>query len=93
MTQDEFEEHRDAVLTRVSEKDKNLYDEFKRYWGREFGTHKYNFDRQAQEMEMLDELELEEFQAHFAKLFESATARRLDIHWNSTPHKEQEEIA
>ena len=40
-------------MTTISEKDKNMGEDFNRFWGVEFATHKYNFDRQESEIAML----------------------------------------
>jgi len=42
---------------------------------------------------MLKELTLKEFKDHFKAMFNPKTMRRLDMHWNSKPHKEQEDAA
>ena len=42
---------------------------------------------------MLKELTLKEFKKHFASMFGFKTMRRVDMHWNSTAHKEQEATA
>lgn len=49
MTDAEFDEQRNAVLTHYSEKDLNLDQEFNRHWTNEISTHKYVFDRQEKE--------------------------------------------
>jgi secreted Zn-dependent insulinase-like peptidase len=69
-----------------------LAEEFNRIMG-ELSTHKYQFDRQEREIELLKELTLEDFQNHFASLLEPKQSARLDMHWNSAHHKEQEELA
>ena len=45
LSEDDFEELRDSVLTIFEEKDKNLKEEFDRYWTHELVTHKYMFER------------------------------------------------
>ena len=45
MTDEQFATIKSAVNTTISEKDKNLGEEFSRMWNGEFATHKYNFDR------------------------------------------------
>lgn len=88
MTDAEFDEQRNAVLTRYSEKDLNLDEEFNRHWTNEISTHKYVFDRQEKECQLLKELTAKEFRDHFSALFSPKTMRRIDMHWNSKPHKE-----
>ena len=39
-----------------------------RYWNHEFATHKYNFDRQDQQIEMIGTLTKQELQAYFEEL-------------------------
>lgn len=90
MTEAQFDEQRNSVLTQYSEKDLNLNQEFNRHWNDEISTHKYTFDRQEIECAMLKELTLKEFQKHFANVFSHKTMRRVDMHWNSEAHKEQE---
>ena len=46
MTDDEFTTNVGSVKTSISEKDKNLNEEFNRFWSHEFATHSYQFDRQ-----------------------------------------------
>jgi insulysin len=86
MTEDAFEEIRDSVLTIYEEKDKNLKEEFDRYWSNELITHKYQFNRQELECELLEELTQDEFIAHFKMMF-GPCARRLDIFYHSASHK------
>jgi secreted Zn-dependent insulinase-like peptidase len=45
LSDEKFETIRSSVLTTISEKDKNLNEEFNRFWSHEFATHKYKFDR------------------------------------------------
>lgn len=56
MTDTEFDEQRNAVLTRYSEKDLNLDAAFNRLWFNEISTHKYVFNRQEKECQLLKEL-------------------------------------
>ena len=48
-------------MTSISEKDKNMKEDFNRVWGYEFATHKYKFDRQESEIAMLKTLTKDEF--------------------------------
>jgi len=86
----EFDEQRNSVLTQYSEKDLNLNMEFTRHWVNELSTHKYVWDRQEKECALLKELTCKEFKQHFKNMFNPKTMRRVDMHWNSKPHKEQE---
>ena len=61
MTDEEFTTNVNAVKTTISEKDKNLGEEFQRFWYLEFATHSYNFDRQEANIAMLDTLTKVEF--------------------------------
>ena len=45
MTSEEFNENRNSVLTKISEKDKNPGEEFARMFS-EIALHRYQFDRQ-----------------------------------------------
>lgn len=92
LSDEEFKTQVDSVLTRVSEKDKNLGEEFGRFWT-ELDTHKYQFDRQEREIEALKKVTKAEFQAYFDKLILKEGHRRLDVHWNSEAHRPQEEAA
>ena len=56
LTEDAFDELRDSVLTIIEEKDKNLKEEFDRYWTHELVTHKYVFNRQDLECQILEDL-------------------------------------
>ena len=91
MSEKEFNEHRNSVVTHYSEKNKNLQDEFNRFWTNEITTFQFKLDRQEQECSLLKELTLKELKKHFKKLFHPDQANRLDVHWNSKSHKEQEE--
>jgi secreted Zn-dependent insulinase-like peptidase len=89
----EFDEQRNSVLTQYSEKDLNLNMEFTRHWVNELSTHKYVWDRQEKECALLKDLTCKEFKQHFKNMFNPKTMRRVDMHWNSKPHKEQEATA
>ena len=45
LTDDTFATTVGSVMTIISEKDKNLREDFDRIWNYEFATHKYQFDR------------------------------------------------
>ena len=73
-----------AVMTSISEKDKNLNEEFGRFWRQEMSTHKYDFDRQENQIAMLKTITKTDLQDYFEKLFfQDGRANRLDMHWNS----------
>ena len=61
MTDEEFTTIVNAVKTTISEKDKNLGEEFQRFWYLEFATHSYQFDRQEANIAMLSTLTKVEF--------------------------------
>lgn len=46
LSDEEFTTNVNSVKTSISEKDKNLNEEFIRFWSYELGTHCYQFDRQ-----------------------------------------------
>ena len=56
MSDEDFKTNVGSVKTSISEKDKNLTEEFNRFWTNEFGTHYYQFDRQEANIAMLDTL-------------------------------------
>lgn len=85
LSAEDFDEIKDSVLTIFEEKDKNLKEQFDRFWTHEFSTHKYDFDRQEKECAMIEELSQEEFTAHFKSMF-GPEARRLDICMHSSKH-------
>lgn len=89
MSDEDFKKSRDSVLTTISEKDKNQQEDFERCYT-EIATHRYQFDRQAQEIEMLKKLTLADFQAFYER-FLFTERKRIDMRWNSEKHKEDEE--
>jgi len=99
MTDEKFETVKSAVNTTISEKDKNIQEDFNRMWS-EFSTHAYIFDRQQKDIEMLASITKAELQAYFEQLFfQPNRANRLDMHWNSqvikeaAPEEEKKEAA
>ena len=68
ISEEDFKVQVSAVSVRVGEKDYNLVKDCARLWG-EIATHKYMFDRQEKELEVLKGLTKEEFIAHFEKVF------------------------
>lgn len=73
-------------MTKLSEKDYNLGKEHSRYWD-EIATHKYIFDRQEKEIEVLKQITKQEFQEHFEKLF-FTERKRLDYELNAEKFKD-----
>ena len=45
LSDEKFDTIKGSVMTTLSEKDKNLNEEFNRFWSQEFATHKYKFNR------------------------------------------------
>lgn len=83
VTEEEFKTQVEAVMTQIAEKDYNLQSEHGRFWS-EIASHKYLFDRQATEVEILKTLTLKEFKDHFERVFFSpATSKRFDFELNS----------
>jgi secreted Zn-dependent insulinase-like peptidase len=88
LSESDFKTQVEAVLTKVGEKDYNLSLEHGRFWA-EIACHKYVFDRQQKEVESLKSLTVDEFKAHFERVFFSEThSKRLDFELNSPKHKE-----
>jgi insulysin len=88
-TDEEFKVQVESVRIRVAEKDYNLGKENGRFWS-EIATHKYMFDRQEKELDILKTLNKEEFTAHFKKLFFSEQTKRLDVELTSEKHIENQ---
>lgn len=87
MSDEDFAKTSSAVMTVVSEKDKNSGEDFGRMWN-EFATHHHQFDRQEREIAMLKTITKAELQAYFEQLFfQEKRANRLDVHWNSSLHR------
>ena len=68
MSDEDFAKTSSAVMTVVSEKDKNSVEDFGRMWS-EFATHHHKFDRQEREIAMLKNITKAELQAYFEQLF------------------------
>lgn len=60
LSDEEFKTNVDSVLVKITEKDYNLTKHNIRMW-EEISTHKYLFDRQEKEIEVLKTLTKEEF--------------------------------
>ena len=68
LNEEEFKTQVEAVAVKVGEKDYNLSGEHGRHWS-EIASHKYIFDRQQRELDLLKSLTLQEFKDHFQKIF------------------------
>jgi insulysin len=86
LSDDDFDEIKDSVLTLFEEKDVNLKEEFDRYFFKDLITHKYVFNRQQLECELIKTITKAEFIDHFSNMFNPETARRLDICYHSSFH-------
>jgi len=89
-TDEDFITQRNSVLTNLKEKDITLQREKDRFW-RELTNHEYNFERQQQEIDMLQTITKEEFIGHFNKVFFSEQTKRLDLELTAEAHKEEQE--
>ena len=85
LSEEDFEVQKQAVLVKLAEKDINLSKETYRHWG-EISTHKYNFERQDKEIEILSEISLKDFQDMFFKTFFSPQSKRMDLQLTSDAH-------
>jgi secreted Zn-dependent insulinase-like peptidase len=65
-------------LIQLAQKDINLNKEYARNWG-EISTHKYDFERQNKEIQMLETITLDEFKNLFEKVFFSEESKRIDL--------------
>lgn len=77
MTEEEFDNHRNAVIVKLEEKDKTLSQETRRFWN-EISTHKYIYDRAELTVTILKEDVTKAKILHFFddKLRAGARARR-----------------
>jgi secreted Zn-dependent insulinase-like peptidase len=57
----------------------------------EITSHKYNFDRQQENIETLASITKAEFQDHFERIFFSNTSKRLDLQLTSEAHKSEQD--
>jgi len=71
-------------------KDINLSEEKSRYWG-QIVSHKYQFDMQEQELEMLSQITKQDFINLFEKSFFSKTSKRIDLQLTSELHRNEQE--
>ena len=84
LSDEEFATVVSAVNTKISEKDKNLFEEFNRFWTHALGTHSYKFDKQESDIAMLATINKQELQTFFEEFFfQPNRANRLDMHWNT----------
>ena len=56
----------------------------------EISTHKYLFDRQQKEIETLASLTLDDFKAHFERVFFSEETKRIDLELTAEAHKDEQ---
>lgn len=89
VTGEELEVQKQAVITKLAEKDINLARENGRYFN-EIATHEYLFNRQDVEVETVKSISLEEFKNHFEFVFFSDEVKRFDLELTSTAHEEQQ---
>ena len=61
MTDEEFQTVVGAVMTDISERDKNLLEAHNRIWANELSTHAYIFDRQDRDIATLPTITKAEF--------------------------------
>ena len=84
LSDEEFATVVSAVNTNISEKDKNLQEEFNRFWTHAFSTHTYKFNKQESDIAMLATINKQELQTIFEEFFfQPNRANRLDMHWNT----------
>jgi insulysin len=88
LSQEDFEIQKQAVLVKLAEKDINLRKEYARNWG-EISTHKYDFDRQEKEIQVLQTIQLADFKQMFEEVFFSDKSKRVDLQLTSEAHKEE----
>mmetsp|Transcript_24151 Transcript_24151/g.37094 ORF Transcript_24151/g.37094 Transcript_24151/m.37094 type:complete len:278 (-) Transcript_24151:15-848(-) len=90
LSDEEFDIQKQAVMVKLSEKDFNLQQESTRFWG-EICTHKYNFDRQQDEIDALSKITKQQFQDLFEKTFFSKESKRIDLQLTSEHHAAEQE--
>lgn len=88
-SEDDFKVQKAAVHQILAEKDINLQKEEGRFWS-EISTHKYLFDRQEKELEILASLTLDDFKNHFETVFFSEKTKRIDLELTAEAHKEEQ---
>ena len=92
MSDKEYQTMISSVLVNLEAKDKNLSEENTRLFAGEVGQHRYMFDRQQRECEVIRAITKAEWQQHFEALTHSEV-RRVDFRYNSNAHKEQEAMS
>ena len=65
MTDDEFETNINAIKTILSEKEKNLSEDFERVFGNELSIHAYQFDRRDKQLALIATFTKADFQQYF----------------------------
>jgi len=88
VSDEDFKVQVEAVNTELSEKDINLKKDCERQWS-EIGLHKYNFNRQQEEIDCLQTITKQEMIDHFENVFFSKESKRLDLELTSATHTEQ----
>ena len=89
MSDEEFDTAVGSVRTILGEKDKNLNEAAGRDWGAIL-NHKYNFNRQSEQLKLLKLISKSDVQAHFERVFFSDQTRRLDLQMCSSVHVEEQ---
>ncbi len=64
LSQAEFDRHRDALVSRLQEAPKNLWDQSREYW-KDIRQHNYRFDTKERLIEALNALTLSEWQQSY----------------------------
>jgi len=90
LTDETFESEKSAIRTIIAEKDPNLAAAARRVFGLEVTTHRYQFERQQKELELLETITKDEFKAYFHQMFFSADSARLDLMLTAKTHKDQQ---
>ena len=89
LSDEDFEVQKQAVKVKLAEKDLNLAMENQRLWS-EMSTHKYQFDRQDQEISTLESITRQELVDQFELTFFSEKAKRLDLQLCPAHHAEEQ---
>ena len=89
LSDEDFHTQRDSVLTKLQEKDLNLNQQHSRNFT-EIASHKYNFERQDQQIEAIKDITKQEFVSHFEKTFFSAESKRLDLQLMAKLHTDEQ---
>lgn len=90
VTQEDFDTQKKSVHTQIAAKAVNLTEDFEKMWPA-LEEHHYEFTRQEDSLKVLETITLDEFKAHFEKVFFSSEAKRLDFTVTSEKHKEDQE--